>query len=191
MNTNRLAKMYHLLTPQERLPLVLAAQKRGDEIEQQRLTISAPLGRFDPDYVQRELMLQPLALAYIKEQLQHLTDHTLAGVFARRKDESQDWLCVEPLSAYLFCCNVQAWRRFCQEQNVDPEQLIAANYPGGMLPSATEQMPRIAPSRDELAATLKARGWADPVPVTVDDLVERWRRALEQRKNEEAAANAG
>jgi hypothetical protein len=42
MKTDRLAKMYDRLTAEERASLILAAEKRRDEIERQRLEASAP-----------------------------------------------------------------------------------------------------------------------------------------------------
>lgn len=42
MNTTKLAKHYESLTPEERLPLIIAACCRGDETERARLANSAP-----------------------------------------------------------------------------------------------------------------------------------------------------
>jgi hypothetical protein len=42
MNTKGLARHYAILTPWERLPLILAASARGDEQERSRLATSAP-----------------------------------------------------------------------------------------------------------------------------------------------------
>jgi hypothetical protein len=44
MTSTGLSKLYAHLLPRERLPLILAAQARGDEVEQQRLAASAPPG---------------------------------------------------------------------------------------------------------------------------------------------------
>ncbi len=51
MNTNSLARHDEILTPRERLPLIMAASARGDEAEAQRLAHSAPLVSLRvPDY---------------------------------------------------------------------------------------------------------------------------------------------
>src|SRR5690348_146268 len=51
MNTNGLANLYDRLTPKERLPLIMAASARGDEVERERLANSAPREGFRlPDY---------------------------------------------------------------------------------------------------------------------------------------------
>jgi hypothetical protein len=51
MNTKVLAKLYDRLTPRERLPLILAASARNDEVEGQRLAQSAPrMALRLPDY---------------------------------------------------------------------------------------------------------------------------------------------
>jgi len=51
MNTMPLAKLYSQLTPRERLPLIIAAGARGDEVEQKRLRASAPKEKLElPDY---------------------------------------------------------------------------------------------------------------------------------------------
>src|SRR5262245_50669880 len=42
MTTTKLAKLYDHLTPRERLPLLVAAGRRGDEAERERLVRSAP-----------------------------------------------------------------------------------------------------------------------------------------------------
>ena len=43
MNTNGLARLYDRLTPRERLPLIMAASARGDEMERERLVL-CPVG---------------------------------------------------------------------------------------------------------------------------------------------------
>jgi hypothetical protein len=51
MNTNGLGKLYEHLTPEERLPLIIAASARGDETECTRLVESAPREGYRlPDY---------------------------------------------------------------------------------------------------------------------------------------------
>jgi hypothetical protein len=52
MNTEKLAKLYDQLMPQERVALLLAALADGDEVERKRLHDSAPQGRWQgPDHI--------------------------------------------------------------------------------------------------------------------------------------------
>ena len=51
MNTKGLAKQYDKLAPKERLPLIVAASLRGDDLERERLMNSAPRHLYRlPDY---------------------------------------------------------------------------------------------------------------------------------------------
>jgi hypothetical protein len=186
MNTSQLAKMYNRLTAKERLPLILAAEKRGDDIERQRLESSAPLGvRCCPDYIFRAQVVHLLALTYVNEQLDLLANYWHSNWRLTAEDEGpEDWLIMREISAYQFCCGAEAWRRFCQEQNFDPQQLTAGNYRGWILDFCTERMPNNAPNREAVEATLKAHGWDGTVAVTADTLLERWREAIGKFKSE-------
>jgi hypothetical protein len=123
MNTDRLAKMYHALTAQERLPLLLAAEKRGDKAEHQRLAKSAPRSVWQmPDYQHRLLGLNVLALSYVADQLENLATYWHASWRLTDNDDQKpkDWLMTRDVSAYVFCRQEEAWRLFCQERNVEP-----------------------------------------------------------------------
>jgi hypothetical protein len=51
MNTRALEKMCDRLTPRERLPLIMGASGRGDDLDRQRLVASAPRVSYRvPDY---------------------------------------------------------------------------------------------------------------------------------------------
>jgi len=179
MNTDRLAKMYHSLTVKERLPLLLAAEKRGDETEQQRLMTSAPpsLWRM-PDYLRSLLMLNILASNYVTEQLEHIANywHAAWRLTGTEDENPEDWLMIRDVEAYVFCRKAEAWRQFCQEQNIDADQLIAGSYAGWLLGYCTAEMPDHAPSDDALVARLKAFGIADPKPVTSERFLAKWRQ---------------
>jgi hypothetical protein len=47
MTTNPVSRLYDRLTPRERLPLLIAAARRGDAVESQRLQMSAPRQQFE------------------------------------------------------------------------------------------------------------------------------------------------
>jgi hypothetical protein len=76
VNTNTLAKQYGHLTPWERIPLMLAAEARGDKVEQRRLTDSAPIEAVKmPDYLMPMMALNTMSLMYIAEQLDNLASY--------------------------------------------------------------------------------------------------------------------
>ena len=78
MNTNGLARRYEALTPWERLPLLVAASARGDEVERDRLARSAPQHDFRvPDYWGLCEGLEELATMYLLHQLE------LAALYGR------------------------------------------------------------------------------------------------------------
>jgi hypothetical protein len=177
MNSKALGGLYDRLTTRERLPLILAAEARGDEVEQQRLANSAPvqLWRF-ADYLWPNMALNLLTLMYLTEQLDHLASfwHALWRLDGP-EEEWGDWQFTADVSAYVYCCNADAWRRFCGELGIDAEAQTAGNYRGKMLRLCEPWLRESAPTRDELAARLRARGDADPEPVTADGLLASWR----------------
>src|SRR5262245_52125486 len=46
MTTSSTGRLYHFLTPRERLPLLIAATGRADAVEQRRLQTSSPKEKF-------------------------------------------------------------------------------------------------------------------------------------------------
>jgi hypothetical protein len=190
MNTDRLAKMYHGLTVQERLPLLLAAEKRGDKVEHQRLAQSAPPSLWQmPDYQHRLQGLNILALSYVTEQLEHLANYWHASwrLTDSEDEKPADWLMTRDVSAYVFCRQAEAWGQFCAEENVDANQLIAGNYSGWILDYCAAGIADHAPSRETLIATLKASGRVDPQPVTTESFIEKWRQQFRLVKAGERA----
>jgi hypothetical protein len=95
MDAPRLAKLYDRLTPRERLPLILAAESRGDEAEVNRLHRSAPIEtwRF-ADYLMPNMALQTLSQIYIVEQLDHIATywHALWRLDDELDKKPEDWL---------------------------------------------------------------------------------------------------
>jgi hypothetical protein len=191
MNTNGLVNMYQFLTAKERVPLILAAQKRGDELEQQRLTASAPHRLLQmPDYRCREQMVHVLTLIYVTEQQDRLIEYWHSKWrLDIWEEERVHCLIMLQTNAYLFCCGAEAWRRFCQEQNLDPEQLTAANYRGWILGDCAKIMPEVAPSRERLEDMLKSYGRPTKVTVTADTMLEGWRKAMADFEAKDADTN--
>src|SRR5262249_39163293 len=160
------------------LPLILAAEARGDQTEHGRLCASAPVKvwRF-PDYLMGSLVLNVLALIYITEQLDYLANYWHAVWRLGDPDDPAPtaWLFPADVAAYVFTCNAHAWRQFCGEVHIDADQLTAGNHAGWMLAYGEAQIPQVAPTRNTLMAHLRERGVEDPQPITEDDLLARWR----------------
>jgi hypothetical protein len=76
VNTNALARLYDALTPSERLPAIMAASLRGDDVEADRLARSAPVRIFRvPDYFGLAEGLKLLAVFVLAELLELTTLH--------------------------------------------------------------------------------------------------------------------
>jgi hypothetical protein len=191
MNTNGLAKLYDRLTPRERLPLILAASARGDDVEAERLARSAP--RRDvrlPDYhgLGEGMLFACLfhLLALLDTALLHWQAAGLqsqASAFLGEDGEA----CAERLGeaariyAYLFTVKMDGWRRFCSEFNVDPDFLMQ-DLPGyETVQRGEEAARRVAFTPDEATAWMR-RGGDDAAQVVTAEAVSASLWAfLEQR----------
>lgn len=70
MNARRLVGMYDRLSVWERIPLLLAADARNDDVEYRRLFQSSPpQEHLFPNHLLAEQGLHVLALIYVTEQL--------------------------------------------------------------------------------------------------------------------------
>jgi hypothetical protein len=182
VNTNTLAKQYGHLTPWERIPLMLAAEARVDELERRRLSDSAPIEAVKmPDYLMPLMALNTMSLMYITEQLDHLASywHAVCQFLITEDKKRLHWKTSADAFAYVFSLNAEAWKRFCGGLNIDAAFLTTSNSLGCMLAFAESCMPNVAPSRDELRTTLGEYGVEDPNPVTADDLLASWQRLFD------------
>jgi hypothetical protein len=123
VNTDKLFKMYDVLTPAERVPLILAARQRGDATEESRLVRSAPVHVHRcPDFCDYESRLTELALRYIARQLElasrFQTLERLTGSAEPLPDAAK-------VVAYLFVTNAEGWAEFCRRNNVDSANLTS------------------------------------------------------------------
>jgi hypothetical protein len=129
MNTKTLAKQYGALTPRERLPLLLAADARGDEEEKSRLALSAPRvchrvqDYFGLGYAFLEIswvqFMEVMNLAATYLETVQLAG-TITGESAQR---AWDAVCV---IGYAFQAQLDGWRLFCAEDHLDPEVFWSA-----------------------------------------------------------------
>lgn len=165
MNTKGLARHYGCLTPEERLPLLFAANIRGDKVESDRLTRSAPRVAYEiPDFYPRANALNRLALFHLGELL------STAVIFWQTKYVSEIWE-EEPgkkeyrrdltrLMAYMLGVKLGGWRRFCADLQFDPEALL--RLPGyDVVKLAAEYAADEAMSAEEAKAWVREHRGAD------------------------------
>jgi hypothetical protein len=182
MNTHKLAKMYDRLTARERTLLIVAASHRGDAVERERLTASAPRLTYEAphhDAFAHALaeaadihMMTVLDLAALVWQCWgvwgcHMEsrpgrvgpDPRVEGKEPGRRDALETRLHnMVRLNAYVLITHIDGWNRFCAELPVDPQGLLDF-LPGWDTVSRTEALAREqAFSRDEAALFLINHG---------------------------------
>jgi hypothetical protein len=191
MNTDALAKLYDRLTPRERLSLIMAANARGDETEENRLARSAPRTTFSvPDFYGLAEGVQNITLFIMIDLLDTAVRFWLAGgkwsesvaFKGKRSDASQRELNVSAgLAGYLIKEKLAGWRQFCAEFKADPE-LLMSFLPGYETVKHTEEaVEMIAFTREETAAWLRNTGdetdeviTAEAVATGLWVVVNRW-----------------
>jgi hypothetical protein len=150
MNRVALARHYDVLTPWERLPLLVAAEARGDEVEHDRLLRSAPKQGFQvPDYWGLVEALEGLAKLYLLRQLDSAVgfwrwlgslEQDLLGDRDPQHEERL-WKLIK-LEAYQVVVRAEGWKRFCQELQVDADFLVG-KLPGSATLAHTEGQARL------------------------------------------------
>ena len=200
MNSNGLAKHYEALTPRERVPLIMAASSRGDEVERERLVNSAPKsGLRVANYFGFSQAVQEACFAYLLDQLNlaacfwraegllasvcDLADHPKRR---KKRDESEQaredrMLFLVRWFGYRIVVNADAWRRFCAELNIETPRMVAVLSDQLMLNDVEECARIVAFSADEANAC--PGHWKDEnvrAP-TVDDVLKTWREFLDAR----------
>jgi hypothetical protein len=187
MNTDRLAKLYDRLTPRERLPLILAASVRGDEIEADRLARSAPRLTYQlPDYHGLANALLQLSLCHLAELLSLAAQFWGTGFLFRedlREESAPEAL---QLLAYAFTVRCDGWERFCAGLQIDAGALLG-DLPGYDLAKITREAARqVAFTPEAAAAWLRREGRpsADGVPLelaTAERLAASYQDFVERR----------
>jgi hypothetical protein len=182
MNANGLARLYDRLTVWERVPLLIAAEARGDQAEYQRLFNASALRtwRFS-EHLLAEQALNVSAMIYVGEQLNAAASYFFDLWQMQDPDDPrpEDWLIAAEACAYFFVANAEAWRRFCSELNIAPEALVAANHRGWFLRYCEENIPANAPTAEVMQARFQEIGWDSPQLVTPDNLLASWRNLLQ------------
>lgn len=176
MNTAKLAKHYELLSPDERLPLIIAAFARGDTTEATRLVNSSPMVRMQArDHFPLSSRLERLALRYVARQLDLAgqVSHGLA-LFAD-EGETPEFVRV---AALLFVVNFDAWQQMCNGFSVTPDAVLRGFAGADAVADAEPRMRRLAFTADEATAWLQQQhGDAMDVP-TVAAMAEAMQQAL-------------
>jgi len=192
MNTRALAKLYGLLTPWERLPLIVAAVERGDDAEADRLSRSAPRMHLAlPDYHGLGDGLLLLSLFHVIGQLelglQYWHTSVLAAQWEEFVDDEEDkaraermWDCTH-LAAYRLCVEADAWKRLCADLQIDPEALLR-DLPCYDTLRRTEEAARpLAWAPEEATAQLRRLGAADAEAPTVEQAARAMRAFIDGR----------
>ncbi len=179
MTAHRLIGLYDQLAVWERIPLLLSAQARKDDVEYVRLFDASPIRSWKfAGHLLAEQALHIQALEYITQQLD-LAGTYFFGLFklltADPPGDPQLALIVNA-SAYLFKVRHQAWQRFCDELKIPATALVAGNQEGWFLSYCEEHMPE--PPVDELLDQLRDSGIEMPKLVTVETILANWKASL-------------
>lgn len=154
MNTDKLAKHYDTLTPRERLPLLIAAHRRGDEQEVTRLLESAP----QIDLTVRDCagLAQGVAFAAILHCMRSLDCAYWLLLLVGASDTDVKPARTEELAkcfAYFVLTYRKGWELFCTELGVDPDALLEDLPARNALARAQDLAEAFAPSPDEMAGS--------------------------------------
>lgn len=178
MNTNDLAKHYGVLTPRERLPLILAASVRNDEVERERLARSAPRETYIlPDYFWTAQTFSDVSGIFFMKLLDLIAGYHLAlgvaesaGEAASAETESRA-MDVAMFLAWQFQLMLAGWRTFCGELGMDAEACWAM-LPGYETVRKAERSATAAAFKPEgVDAFLKRLGFKNPIVPTVQQVV--------------------
>jgi hypothetical protein len=191
MNTDGLAKHCALLTPWERLPLILAASARGDGQERSRLATSAPRVAYQlqdyfglADGLQAAAMLQQmelLQLAAVYWQADGALQQEITLGAAGDKTVRARFAALSGVLAYALTVKVDGWKRFCAEVNVEADLLLKA-LPGYEVVRRAEAAARVAAFTPEgVADWMRKRRDGAPVPLTPEVEAAEIRRVVNAR----------
>jgi hypothetical protein len=189
MTTAKLAKLYDQLTPRERLPLLIAAGRRGDDAERERLIRAAPRVSYRvTDYHGLADAMQLVVMWHLVERLDlgarywllsGLSDELEAAERpADRKRADRIEAAVRTM-ALRFCNEVDGWGLFCRDLNIDPNALLA-DLPAFDTVTHMERSARLlANTPEEAAAYFRAKGKSELARMpTAEDVAESLRGLL-------------
>jgi hypothetical protein len=131
MNTNTLAKQYDKLTPLERVPMMLAAEARGDRVEMLRLGQSAPRREWkiaDCYGLDQGLLwaaaVQMMVQLDLVESYSQVTMLLETGSTVLKKKTNDRLYKTLQMVAFRIVQGADAWKLFCAGLNIDPVWLL-------------------------------------------------------------------
>jgi hypothetical protein len=162
MNSALLARHYDALRPWERLPLLVAAAARADEVERDRLAGSAPKQSFRiPDYWGLLEGLEGLAKLYVLRQLDSaaffwrllgsLEPDARYAATRSHEQEKRLWKMIQ-LEAHRMVVRADGWRLLCAELHLDAD-FVLQPLPGRETLAPTEPQARLLAFTAEEART--------------------------------------
>ncbi len=185
MTTTRLARRYDALSAAERLPLIMAAAVRGDEVEYQRLLASAPRETYRvPHTFGLAMALEEVACWHRMELL------AVSGQYVNalgRSDSPDDEHAARMhdcamLFGYLFRTYVAGWRAFCAGLHLDPDAMPDLLPGRDLLDLAERFAEHSAFTAEEALAYVRRRFDPDKDHVlTADDLAAGLRQLYQAR----------
>jgi hypothetical protein len=184
MNTDGLARQYGSLTPAERLSLIMAASKRGDEQECQRLATSAP------SLICRCPHHFALANAFRELCAMHCT--TVLGLFAmylygigeaRATDgeEAEQLLDVSRWFGYMLKVNLAGWQQFYAGLNFDADPFTGGLHGEPVLDLAARLAEQGAFTAEEALACMLRHDLKATAATTAEGVAADLRKALDVR----------
>jgi hypothetical protein len=192
VNTDALAKLYDRLKPAERLPLLIAARRRGDELERQRLAQAAPRTAYQvPDHFALAMALQEAVTFHLVELLERAGKFWQAwGLWgwcqhrSRPKESEKEarMLGLVRLHAYYLTIHVDAWRRFSEELQIEPEALLDFMPGYDMIRRTRDVVRDLAYTFEEATICLRLHGKEVEMPPTVEDVLVSLRGLLKARE---------
>jgi hypothetical protein len=175
MNSNGLARHYDCLSPWERLPLLVSAAARGDELERDRLSRSAPELCFCVPHfwglvegfnsLAMHYMLRQLDLAAIYERVERfLEQEAMLGNKEAPPLEGPPSKTLQTL-AHRFVVRADAWTLLCAELHIAPNVLLR-ELPGYDTVQAMEKIAREVACTAEQAIAYLRQGREAKEPAT-------------------------
>jgi hypothetical protein len=189
MTTNKLARLYGHLTPRERLPLLISAAVRGDDAECSRLVHSAPrVGYRLPDYFGLLDSFLTVAFSHLIERLDlaarcwlivGVSEIQAATETPRKRARVTRLDLGVATMALRFCVEVDGWKLFCSELDLDPDAFLAT-LPAFETVREIEPLARaLANTPEEANAYLRSKRGSEPARLpTVEDVAECLRERL-------------
>jgi len=183
MTSNGRTRLYDRLTPRERLPLILAASARGDEAERERLGRAAPTVAWRVrDYFGLAMAFREVSEFAFMELLNVAALYLGAWGVGAAPDTEEGGRALDRalMLGFLFKTKLAGWRRFCQEQNLDP-MLCWSVLPGYDTLRHAERAAETAAFVPEGAARFLARIDATAEVPTPEAEAKSLRECLEAR----------